>query len=64
MAGYLINNSLVHKLLYYTLETNDVIVEGSATSMRECWSKCNAVCSFRGSGTCGAPRRGCVDERD
>ncbi len=39
-------------------------VEGSATSMRECRSKCNAVCSFRGSGTCGAPRRGCVDERD
>ncbi len=32
--------------------------------MRECRSKCNAVCSFRGSGTCGAPRRGCVDERD
>lgn len=33
MADCLINNSLVHKLLYCTLETNYVIVKGSATSM-------------------------------
>lgn len=44
--------------------TNGVIVEGSATSMRECRSKSNAIRSFRGSGTCGARRRGCIDERD